>query len=110
MELLDKESQVLKDLINKQEIPGHEIKSATKRTLEGVERSKSKLSELNRPEDLASILNQNEENLKALVNEWLMPKVEQMLTGTLSEGLNLTETKILKSGDILSMGMMRMAI
>jgi hypothetical protein len=94
IELLEKESQVLKDLINKQEIPGQEIKSAAERTLEGVERSKLKLKEVTKPEELASILDQNEENLKALVNEWLMPKVEQMLTGTLSEGWNPTAAKL----------------
>lgn len=93
-EVLDPEAEVLQSMLEEQEIPGEELKSALDRTLEGVESSKSKLAQVSDLEGLDGILDQSEENLKALINEWLMPKIEHTLSGTLSEGWNPTEAKI----------------
>jgi hypothetical protein len=62
--------------------------------LEGVEGAQAKLARVSDLEGLDGILDQSEENLKALVNEWLMPKIEQTLSGTLSEGWNPAQAKI----------------
>lgn len=93
-EVLEKESQVLESLIESEEIPGEEIRNAASRTLEGVNTSKERLSEIQNFEGLEALMDQNGENLKALTNEWIMPKVEQVLTGTLKENWDPTQAKI----------------
>ena len=93
-EVLDREKAVLTGLLEEQEIPGEELKVAAQRTLEGVEGAQAQLAQVSDLEGLDGILDQSEENLKALVNEWLMPKIEQTLSGTLSEGWNPAEAKI----------------
>jgi hypothetical protein len=93
-EVLEKESQVLESLIENEEIPGEEIRNAASRTLEGVNASKERFSEIQNFEGLEALMDQNEENLKALTNEWLMPKVEQVLSGTLEGTLDPTQAKI----------------
>lgn len=93
-EVLNGEVEVLQSMLEEQEIPGEELSSALKRTLEGVENSKTKLAGVSNLEGLDGILDQSEENLKALINEWLMPKIEQTLSGTLSEGWNPANAKI----------------
>jgi hypothetical protein len=93
-EVLDKESQVLESLIESEEIPGEKIRNAASKTLEGVNASKERISEIQNFESLEALLDQNEENLKALTNEWLMPKIEQVLTGTLASDWDPTQTKI----------------
>ena len=93
-EVLDREAKLLQSMVEEQEIPGEELKSALDRTLEGVEVAKNKLAQVSDLEGLDGILDQSEENLKALINEWLMPKIEQTLSGTLSEGWNPADAKI----------------
>lgn len=93
-EVLDREAELLESMLEEQEIPGEDLKSAVDRTLEGVESSKAKLAQVSDLEGLDGILDQSEENLKALINEWLMPKIEQTLSGTLSEGWNPADAKI----------------
>ncbi len=93
-EVLEKESRVLESLIESEEIPGEDIRNAASRTLEGVNASKQRLSEIQNFAGLEALMDQNEENLKALTNEWIMPKVEQVLTGTLDENWDPTQAKI----------------
>jgi hypothetical protein len=93
-EVLDKESQVLESLIQKEEIPGEELRNAAERTLSGVQSSKEKLAGIQDFESLEGLLDQSEENLKALTNEWLMPKIEQAMTGTLASTWDPTQAKI----------------
>jgi hypothetical protein len=93
-EVLNREAEVLQGMLEEQEIPGEELKAAMNRTLEGVENSKEKLAEVSDFEGLDGILDQNEQNLKALINEWLMPKIEQTISGKLSEGWNPANAKI----------------
>jgi hypothetical protein len=93
-EILEKESEVLQSLIEKEEIPGEELRNAAERTLGGVQSSKEKLAGIQDFESLEALLDQNEENLKALTNEWLMPKIEQVLTGTLAGDWDPTQAKI----------------
>jgi len=92
-EVLENESQVLESLIESEDIPGEEIKNAATRTLEGVNASKARLSEIQNIEGLEALMDQNEENLKALTNEWLMPKVEQVLSGTADQALDPSTVK-----------------
>jgi hypothetical protein len=93
-EVLEKESRVLESLIESEEMPGEEIRNAASRTLEVVNASKEKVSKIQNIEGLEALMDQNEENLKALTNEWLMPKVEQALSGTLEGTLDPTQAKI----------------
>ena len=93
-EVLEKESQVLESLIESEEIPGDEIRNTASRTLEEVNASKERLSEIQNVEGLEALMDQNEENLKSLTNEWIMPKVEQVLSGTLEGTLDPTQAKI----------------
>jgi hypothetical protein len=92
--VLDKESQVLESLIESEEIPGEQIRMAASRTLEGVNASKERLAKIQNFEGLEALMDQNEENLKALTNEWIMPKVEQVLSGTLPNNLDPAQAKI----------------
>ena len=92
--ILEKEAQVLESLIKSEEIPGEEIRNAASMTLERVKRSQESLAEFKDFEGLEALLDQNEENLKALCNEWIMPKVEQVLTGTLTENWDPAQAKI----------------
>jgi len=39
---------------------------------------KAKFEEIREVSDLESLIDQNEENLKALTNEWIMPEVENL--------------------------------
>lgn len=93
-EVLEMESKTLESLIQSEDIPGAEVKKAAKNILELVKQSQGKLAEIKDFEGLEELLNQNEENLKALTNEWIMPKVEQVMTGTLAENWDPTQAKI----------------
>jgi hypothetical protein len=93
-EVMDRKAEVLKGMLEEQEIPGEELKSAVQRTLDAVDISTNELKDVRDLESLESLIGQNEENLKALVNEWLMPKIEQKLGGTLAEGWNPADAKI----------------
>lgn len=93
-DVLERKAEVLKGMFEEQEILGEEFKSAVQRTLEAVDISTNELSDIRDLESLDSLIDQNEENLKALTNEWLMPKIEQTLNGTLSEGWNPAEAKL----------------
>lgn len=87
-EVLEQESKTLESLIQSEDIPGEEIKNAAKNTLERVNESKARIEEIQEAADLESMVDQNNENLKALTNEWIMPKVEEQLTGIVKEGLD----------------------
>lgn len=93
-DVLERKAEVLKGMLEEQEILGEEFKSAVQRTLDAVDISTDELSDIRDLESLDSLIDQNEENLKALTNEWLMPKIEQTLSGTLSEGWNPAEAKL----------------
>ena len=79
--VLEKEAQVLESLIASEDIPGEEVRNAASMTLERVKHSQESLAGIKDFEGLEALLDQNEENLKALWNEWIMPKVEQVVTG-----------------------------
>jgi hypothetical protein len=87
-EVLEQESKVLGSLIVSGDIPGEELKNAAINTLDRVNVSKAQLKEINNISGLESLIDQNEENLKALTNEWIMPKVEEQLSGVVKEGLD----------------------
>ncbi|MBN3584880.1 hypothetical protein JYB64_20995 [Algoriphagus aestuarii] len=82
--LLDNEKKTLESLVQSGDIPGEEIKNASQNILNRVEESQNRLDELTNVSDLESLADQNNENLKALTNEWIMPKIEEELTGKVS--------------------------
>jgi hypothetical protein len=83
--VLEKETHTLESLIASDDIHGEEVKNAAIRTLEGVRGSQTELSEISELTELESLIDRNSENLKALTNEWLMPKVEEAMTGKVGE-------------------------
>ncbi len=80
--LLDEETRMLESLAGNS-ATGEELKNAVTYTQEVAQRSKSSLDQVKDVAGLETILDQNEENLKALTNEWLMPHLEERLTGNL---------------------------
>lgn len=92
--VLEQESKTLENLIENQDIPGEEIKNPAKTTLERVNESKASIEGIKDVDELASLVDLNNENLKALTNEWLMPKVEEQLTGMVKEGFDPKNTKL----------------
>jgi hypothetical protein len=89
-QVLEKESKTLESLIANEEIPGEDIRNAAKTTLERVNESKARIAGIDDVGELENLVDINNENLKALTNEWLMPKVEEKLTGVVKEGLDPT--------------------
>ncbi|SFT96736.1 hypothetical protein SAMN04489724_3035 [Algoriphagus locisalis] len=87
-EVLEEESKTLESLIQSDDIPGQEIKNASKNILERVNDSKARLKDIRQVDDLESLVDQNNENLKALTNEWIMPKLEEQLTGVVKDGFD----------------------
>src|SRR5690606_3695947 len=39
-------------------------------------------------DELESLVDQNNENLKALTNEWIMPKLEEQISGVVQDGFD----------------------
>ncbi|WP_192350270.1 hypothetical protein [Algoriphagus sp. Y33] len=93
-EVLEQESKTLESLIQREDIPGEEIKNAAKNTLERVNESKTRIENIQDVTELESLVDQNNENLKALTNEWIMPKVEEQLTGVVKEGVDPRSAKL----------------
>lgn len=89
-QVLEQESKTLESLIASEDIPGEDIKKAAQNTLEKVNESKARMPDIKDIDELESLVDLNNENLKALTNEWLMPKVEEQLTGVRKEGLDPT--------------------
>ena len=87
-EVLEREGKVLWSLIESGDIAGEEVKNAARNTLDGVNHSKARLKGISEVSDLESLVDQNKENLKALTNEWIMPKVEEQITGMAKEGFD----------------------
>ncbi len=93
-EVLEQESKTLESLIQSEEIPGEEIKNAAKNTLDRVNESKARLEDIGQVDELESLVDQSNENLKALTNEWIMPKVEEQVTGIVKEGFDPRDAKL----------------
>jgi hypothetical protein len=86
--VLEQESKTLESLIESEDIPGEEIKNAAKSTLDRVNDSKSRLGDIRQVDELESLVDQNNENLKALTNEWIMPKLEEQISGVVQDGFD----------------------
>jgi hypothetical protein len=86
--LLAKEAQVLESLTESLDPASEKLRSAADKTLEMVKNSQSKIDEIKSLDELESLLDQNEENLKALTNEWIMPQVEGKIPGNLPENFD----------------------
>jgi hypothetical protein len=83
-QVLEKEVETLQSLISKGDLLGEEILNAANSTLEGVQNSKVELLEIEELFELEYLVDRNDQNLKALTNEWLMPKVEELVAGKVS--------------------------
>jgi hypothetical protein len=86
--VLEQESKTLESLIESEDISGEEIKNAAKNTLDRVNDSKARLEDIRQVDELESLVDQNNENLKALTNEWIMPKLEAQILGVVTEGFD----------------------
>ncbi|PZX48940.1 hypothetical protein [Algoriphagus chordae] len=92
--VLEKESKTLESLIDSEDIPGEEVKNAAKNTLDRVNDSKARLEDIRQVDELESLIDQNNENLKALTNEWLMPKLEAQISGVVKDGLDPSSAEL----------------
>lgn len=92
--VLEQESKTLESLIESEEIPGEEIKNAAKNTLDRVNDSKARLGDIRQVDKLESLVDQNNENLKALTNEWIMPKLEEQISGVVQDGFDLRSAEL----------------
>lgn len=101
-EVLDREMQTLESLANNKEFPGGEIGEASLRTLEIVINSSVDLEGLKDISALESLVDQNRENLKALTNEHLMPKIQEILTGAVTD--KLSDSRIVEFPDFYGKG------
>jgi hypothetical protein len=97
-QVLEQESKTLESLISIEDIPGEDIRNAAQKTLEKVNESKARLAGIKDVGELENLVDLNNENLKALTNEWLMPKVEEQLTGVMREGMDPTNASQYLSG------------
>lgn len=97
-QVLEQESKTLESLIASDDIPVDDIKNAAKNTLEKVNESKAKLAGIKDVGELENLVDLNNENLKALTNEWLVPKVEEQLTGVMKGELDPTSASKYLSG------------
>jgi hypothetical protein len=86
--LLAKEAQVLEGFEESLDPGSVKLKSATNRTLDIVKKSHARIEGVQTLDELESFLDQNEENLKALTNEWIMPQVEGIISGNLPENFD----------------------
>lgn len=84
--ILDREKKALGNMIAKDEISDSELRDAIENTIKGVNRTQQSLETARSVSDIESLMDASEENLKALTNEWVMPKIEQHLSGTLDQG------------------------
>lgn len=94
--VLDKEGTILESLADRQDIPSEEVKNASRYTLDGLNRSKDSLRSAESLDGVAGIMELNEENLKALTNEWVMPAIEKQL----GDGLDPTVAFDPRSGPV----------
>jgi hypothetical protein len=92
--VLEQESKTLESLIESEDILGAEIKDAAKNTLERVNDSKARLADIREVDELESLVDLNNENLKALTNEWIMPKLEEQISGVVQDGIDPSTTKL----------------
>lgn len=92
--VLDREKQILENMVAKEEIPDSDLKAAIGNTLNDINRSGQALETASEVADIESLMDTSEENLKALTNEWVMPKIEQHLTGTLNQGWDPAPGKV----------------
>jgi len=84
--ILDREKQTLENMIAKDEIPDTALSEAISSTLEGNSSNGNAIERTSNIQAIESLMDTNGENLKALTNEWLMPKIEQQLNGNLDQG------------------------
>jgi len=92
--VLDREKQILENMVAKEEIPDADLKAAIENTLSDINRSEKALEAAGGVADIAYLMETSEENLKALTNEWVMPKIEQHLNGTLGQGWDPVPGKV----------------
>lgn len=92
--LLDREKQTLENMIAKEEVSDTALKGAIGTTLNGISRTRKSLETADGVADIESLMDTSAENLKALTNEWVMPKIEQHLSGTLDQEWDPVSRKI----------------
>ncbi|WP_339924947.1 hypothetical protein [uncultured Cyclobacterium sp.] len=86
--VLEQEKEMLQNLISSENLTSDKLKNNANYLLKQVELSKEALQKADKIPDVEEIIVQNEENLKALSNEWLMPEIEQQLSGRLDSNID----------------------
>ena len=81
--VLIQEKEMLQNLISGTEPSNKNLSNSSHYILKQLENSELALAQAKDIPELEEIMLQSEENLKALSNEWLMPKIEQQLSGSI---------------------------
>ncbi|WP_146948637.1 hypothetical protein [Cyclobacterium qasimii] len=82
--VLSQEKEMLQNLVSSPNPSSDKLKNSANYLSKQVEISQKALKQAENIPEVEAILLQNEENLKALSNEWLMPEIEQQLSGNLN--------------------------
>ncbi len=92
--VLEREKQLLEDMVARDDVPDAELNAAIANTLSDINRSGQTLETASSVAEIEHLMDTSEENLKALINEWVMPKIEQHLSGTLDQGWDPVPGKV----------------
>ena len=84
--VLERERSTLNDMLFSDDIPDADLGNAIGNTLNGINLTEQGLENAKEVVDMESLMDSSGENLKALTNEWVMPKVGQHISGTLDQG------------------------
>lgn len=90
--ILDQEDHTLNKILTRDDIPDEELKNAVAHTLEGVKIAKQNVVNTDDVSIVEALMDTKRENLKALTNEWIMPKVERQFFSEYDHG-NMTLPK-----------------
>jgi len=92
--VLDREKQTLETMLANDGIPDAELKAAIGNTISDLDLTGRALQKADGVPDIAYLMETSEENLKALTNEWVMPKIDQHVRGTLDQGWDPASAKV----------------
>lgn len=92
--VLDREKQTLETMLANDGIPDAELNAAIGNTISDIDLTGRVLQTADGVPDVAYLMETSEENLKALTNEWVMPKIDQHVRGTLDQGWDPVSGKV----------------
>lgn len=95
LKIIEQEKTMLLSLSSEASPSSQNLKHTCTYLLSQVEKSKTAMEQAQDMATIEEIIGQNEENLKAIFNEQLMPELKQKLGGTLNEQIKSPDTGIM---------------